>query len=64
MGETFKLVATGQGTNNILWTSTDEKIATVDKTGLVKAIKAGKCLIKAKLSNGTILECKVTVKKK
>ena len=64
VGETFKLVATGQGTNNILWTSTDEKIATVDKTGLVKAIKAGKCLIKAKLSNGTILECKVTVKKK
>ena len=63
-GQTFKLVATGQGTNNITWTSTDEKIATVDKTGLVKAVKAGKCVIKAKLSNGSILECKLTVKKK
>lgn len=63
-GETFKLVATGQGTNNITWSSTDEKIATVDKTGLVTAVKAGKCLIKAKLSNGKFLECKLTVKKK
>ena len=63
-GETFKLAVTGQGSNSITWTSTDEKIATVDKTGLVKAVKAGKCSIKAKLSSGKILECKLTVETK
>ncbi|MCW6123181.1 Ig-like domain-containing protein [Clostridium sporogenes] len=49
----------------VVWTSSDEKIATVDKDGKVTAIKEGKATITAKVE-GTDLTatCKVNVTKK
>ena len=32
------------------------------QAGTITAVKAGKCIITAKLSSGTSLQCKVTVK--
>ena len=45
----------------VTWTSSDKKIATVDKTGNVKAKKAGTVTITAKAGTKK-LTCKVTVK--
>ena len=59
-GETFKLTVSGQ--SSVTWSSNNVNVATVDKDGTVKAVKAGKCVITATLSSGTKLECKVTVK--
>ncbi len=59
-GETSKLTVSGQ--SSVIWSSNNTNVATVDKDGNVKAVKAGKCVITATLSSGTKLECKVTVK--
>ena len=59
-GETFKLTVSGQ--KSVTWSSNNVNVATVDANGNVKAVKAGKCIITAKLSSGTSLQCKVTVK--
>lgn len=45
----------------ITWTSSDKKVAAVDKNGKVKGIKAGTAIITAKTSNGKKATCKVTV---
>ena len=63
-GETFKLTISGQGQNIAAWSSSDVRIATVDNFGMVTAVKAGKCFINVRLSNGTQLQCKLTVKAK
>ena len=47
---------------NVKWTSSNKKVATVNKNGTVKAKKSGKATITAKVS-GKSLKCKVTVKK-
>ena len=59
-GETFKLTVSGQ--KSVTWSSNNVNVATVDANGNVKAVKAGKCIITARLSSGTSLQCKVTVK--
>ncbi len=59
-GEISKLTVSGQ--SSVTWSSNNTNVATVDKDGNVKAVKAGKCVITATLSSGTKLECKVTVK--
>ena len=46
----------------ITWTTSNKKVATVDKNGVVKGIKAGPATITAKSWNGTTVTCKVTVK--
>ena len=45
------------------WSSNDEKIATVDKNGIVKAREAGTAQIKAKVEQQE-LTCTIKVKKK
>ncbi|MDD6307403.1 MAG: Ig-like domain-containing protein, partial [Clostridiales bacterium] len=49
-------------TEKITWTSSNKKVATVDKNGKVTGKKAGKVTITAKTSNGKKATCKVTVK--
>ncbi len=47
----------------IIWTSSDEKIATVDKNGKVTAVSGGETVIRAATTtDGVFAECKVTVK--
>ena len=48
----------------ITWQSSNKKIATVDKTGMVTAIKEGTAKIVATTSNGKKAICQVIVKKK
>lgn len=47
----------------VKWTSSKKSVASVSKKGKVKAKKAGKTTITAKVA-GKKLKCKVTVKKK
>jgi len=45
----------------VIWTSSDEKIATVAKTGQVKAISGGEATITATSANGLTATCIITV---
>ena len=63
VGQTFKLVVNNLGNNKVTWESNNTNIATVDQSGMITAVKAGKCIISAKLSNGTILKCNLTVRR-
>ena len=63
VGQTFKLVVNNLGNNKVTWESNNNNIATVDQFGMITAVKAGKCIISAKLSNGTVLNCNVTVRR-
>ncbi len=46
---------------SIIWSSSDESVATVDQNGNVTAVGSGVCYIFAKLDDGTILICVVSV---
>lgn len=50
-------------TSKIKWSSSNKKVAVVNKKGVVTAKKTGKTVIKAKF-HGTTAKCTVTVKKK
>ena len=46
----------------VTWSSSDTKVATVDQTGLVTAVNAGDCVIKATTEDGGYeAECEVSV---
>ncbi|KHO39849.1 hypothetical protein OR62_03755, partial [Clostridium tetani] len=65
--DTIKLIATitpENSTNkNIIWTSSDENIATVDNEGNVKVLKSGEVVIKIATEDGQkFAECKVIIK--
>lgn len=45
------------------WTSSDEKVATVDEDGVVTAVGSGTATIEVETSNGLTAMCKVTVPK-
>jgi len=48
----------------LVWTSSNTKIATVSAAGLIKANKKGKCVITVTTKDGNFAaKCKVTVKK-
>lgn len=61
VGKTCKLKVKGT-TKKVKWASKNKSIATVTKSGKVKAKRVGKTTITAKVS-GKTLKCKVTVKK-
>ena len=64
VGKTKQLVCNGT-TGKMVWKSSNPKVATVDKKGLVKAIKPGKAMIS--VSGGNLIgsmTCKVGVSKK
>lgn len=66
-GESVALTATvtpNDATNKtVIWTSSDEHVATVDQNGLVRAIKEGKTIIYAKADN-KVAACNLDVWKK
>ncbi len=66
-GKTSALTATVSPANttqskNITWSSADDTIAAVDKSGKVTAIKGGRTKITAKTANGKTDVCSVTVR--
>lgn len=64
-GKTVKLKVSFSPSNvttkTIKWTSSDKKVATVSKNGVVTGKKAGKAVITATAKNGKIAKCTVTV---
>lgn len=65
VGDQFNLVAfikPANTTDVITFTSSNKAIATVTKSGTIKALKAGTVTITAKTSSGKKATCKVTVK--
>lgn len=68
-GESFKVSAVVAPSNTTLskaitWTSSNAKVATVDKNGNVTAVNEGTATITGKTVNGKTDTCKVTVKKR
>ena len=45
----------------LTWSSSDERIATVDKEGFVKGVSAGSCTVTVKSNNGLQASCTVVV---
>lgn len=62
VGKTKKLKVKNAKKKKIKWTSSNKKVATVSKSGKIKAKKKGKATITAKVGKKK-LKCKVTVKK-
>ena len=66
VGQDFTLTATVAPTfavdKTITWSSSNKKVATVSKKGVVKAVRAGSCVITATSANGVKAKCKITVK--
>lgn len=67
VGSTYQLIATvlpEDATNkDVVWSSSDEKVATVDKNGLVSVISKGICTITAATVDGSNLkaECEIQI---
>lgn len=64
-GDTFqlsaKIIPDNTAYKELTWESSNDKIATVDQTGKVKAIAAGTCKIYATTSNNKYDFCEITV---
>jgi len=59
----LKAKLTGAGAKTILtWKSSNRKVATVSKKGVVKALKKGTTTITVKTANGKKANCRITVK--
>ena len=54
-------VAPATADSSVTWSSSNTKVATVSKTGVVKALKKGTATITAKTANGLKATCKITV---
>ena len=62
VGESTTLNTETNSGQTIIWSSSDDKIATVDANGVVNAIALGEATITAATSDGMLkAECKVTV---
>ena len=64
-GRTLTLKATmtpSSSTDKLTWTSSNKKVATVDKNGKVKALKKGTATITVKTASGKKATCKIIVK--
>nr|WP_308743431.1 Ig-like domain-containing protein [uncultured Anaerocolumna sp.] len=55
---TVKLAESGKFVGEVTWTSSDKKVATVDKSGNVTGIKQGSCVISVKTNNSNTVKCK------
>ena len=61
--ETETVSLTVKGVKSVTWKTSDKKIATVDKKGLVKGVKKGTCTVTAKdTKTKAAYSCRVTVK--
>lgn len=49
------------GKNSKKWTTSDKKVAIVDKNGTVKGVSVGSCVVKTEVG-GVTLKCKITVR--
>ncbi|MBC2321736.1 Ig-like domain-containing protein [Listeria booriae] len=64
-GEKQQLTATATPTNQaIVWTTSNENVATVSTTGLVKYVGTGEVIVKATLKNGSFAQVTIIVAKK
>ena len=64
-GNTYTLKATltpSDSTDTLTWTTSNKKVATVDKNGKVTAVKKGTATITVKTESGKTAKCKVTVR--
>lgn len=61
LGETYQLKAKLTGTGGVVWTSSDENVAIVDRDGVISAVSVGKCVITCTTYNGKSADCSVTV---
>ena len=65
IGKTLALTATVKPTDatdkTVVWTSSDESVASVDENGNVTAVSVGTATITATASNGMTAECQITV---
>lgn len=62
---TIKILPENATNVNLWWASSNEKVATVDQDGVLKAIAVGETIIKVSTINGEIFdECKVIVQPK
>jgi uncharacterized protein YjdB len=59
---TVKWSPTKASPKTVTWTSSNKRVATVDKNGKVKGVKKGKCTITATTWNGKTVKCSVTVR--
>lgn len=63
LGENAKRLSLNGTQRNINWTSSNEKVAIIDKNGNVNSVGCGECKIKADIGDGEEYECNVTVRK-
>lgn len=63
VGKGITAPLTANGGDNITWHSSDETVATVDDSGLVRGESVGTCVITAHNEQGSEAECQVEVKK-
>lgn len=64
VGTTIKLTAQltpADAKTTLRWSSSDEKVATVDQQGLVKGLSVGNCIISVISSNGISDSCPISV---
>lgn len=67
VGESMNMIATVSPTNannrNLTWTTSDERIVKISKTGKVKAVGEGTAIITARASNGKTDVMELTIEK-
>lgn len=59
---TLKATMSKGSTDKLTWSTSNKKVATVDKNGVVKAVKKGTAVITVKTTSGKKATCKITVK--
>lgn len=62
-GKKMKLSVAEISSKKVIWKTSNKKIATVSMNGVVKAKKKGMVTIKAITEDGTVMTCKIKVKK-
>ena len=63
-GKSVRLSVSGLKNTQITWKTSNKKIASVSKEGVIKAKRAGTVIITAVTPDGSVMSCNVTVRKK